>query len=260
MFFFHPKDLHEKDKKKFQKCSICVQKASWVPSRLRPCVVFFFLHCFLVCISEHSKSASSKHFVGRIQKKHPKWTEIGNWIQNRCSNLNLSSLKPGLVKLFRTDTLEQWKLRSSTSWGWKCLPWSSKMHHDRQSQKEVPTQKEPPSYQLEGLLKEFKQKAWMRMKVEGRLFQSRKFGKQWCSHGSKFVITRKRNILQTVLGVWTQIQVFWVGQSNSARKALIFSLVGNFFKTADVLLKKLASWFLDKEPAIMGMEMVVVKR
>ena len=90
--------------KKFQKCSICVQKASWELSLLRSCVVFFFLHCFLVCISElirkllkqrcfaktkcfreqtdsrssqfeAKKSEFPKQFVRSIQEKHPKWTE-----------------------------------------------------------------------------------------------------------------------------------------------------------------------------------------
>ena len=77
-----------KTKKKFQKCNICVQKASWGPSLLLSCV-FFFLHCFLVCISEPIRNlfwdrdafpkwnATSKQFLGCIHKKQlPKWTEI----------------------------------------------------------------------------------------------------------------------------------------------------------------------------------------
>ena len=85
---FRPKDLHQKDKKKFQKCTICVQKASWGPSLLLSCF-FFFLHCFLACISEPIRNlfwdrdafpkwnATSKQFLGCIHKKQlPKWTEI----------------------------------------------------------------------------------------------------------------------------------------------------------------------------------------
>jgi len=52
----------------------------------------------------------------------------------------------------------------------------SKFCHDRQTQNEVPSQKEL-SCQLEGLLKEFKQRV-IADESGGHVFQSKKFGKQ----------------------------------------------------------------------------------
>ena len=54
--------------------------------------------------------------------------------------------------------------------------------------------------------------------------QSKKFGKQWSGYDSKFVTARMRNTLQTVQGVWTQMQTVWVEQNNSGRKALILRI------------------------------------